>query len=143
MIDPSNNGKITSNWTNNNSESANHILKSATNWKTTDLPKFVNMLQHLVTSEQKDRCRSLRDNGNFRLAERFVHHLVDIDNWAMLSEDERYRRTKRFLCDSEKINKNMVSSRDGKRSAIKNPSAGRKPNKVKGKRTQRTRTPRK
>ena len=140
VIDPLKNGKIKSDWTNNNSESANHMLKSATNWKNTDLPKFVNMLQHLVSSEQKERCRALRDKGNFRLAERFVHHLVDIDNWASLSENERSRRTKRFLSDSGKIHKNMFFSRDGKRTAVKTPSAGRKPKQVKGNRAQRTRT---
>ena len=44
VIEPARQNKIPPNWTNNNSESANHILKQATHWKLTDLPTFIKRL---------------------------------------------------------------------------------------------------
>ncbi|KAL3892167.1 hypothetical protein ACJMK2_004401 [Sinanodonta woodiana] len=141
VIDPVNEGKIKSTWTNNNSESANHILKSATKWKLAELPKFVKLLHQLVTSEQEERCRSLRNMGNYRLSERYLHHLVDFDYWGRMTEEQRDKKTKRFLTDCGKDHPNMMYSIDGRRTATRTPSAGRKPNQIRRKRAERSRTP--
>ena len=48
-------GKIQSNWTKNNSESANHILKVALNLKVTDKPKFIKIfIKSLKVKKWKD-----------------------------------------------------------------------------------------
>ena len=78
VIEPVKNGKITGAWTNNNCESPNHILKSATNWKLQDIPKFIDALYGIVKSEQVGKCRAIRDMGNNRLADRYSHHMTDI-----------------------------------------------------------------
>ena len=38
---PMREGIVSSNWTNNNSESINHVLKQTVNWETKSLPEFV------------------------------------------------------------------------------------------------------
>ena len=63
VVEPSNNGKVERGWTNNNCESANHILKSATGWKNTDIPKFIHLLDELVNGEVLERCRAIRGRG--------------------------------------------------------------------------------
>ena len=35
-------------WTNNNCESANHMLKAATHWKQTEIPKFIEVIRILL-----------------------------------------------------------------------------------------------
>ena len=45
-------GKLPQNWTNNNSESANHILKTATKWEITELATSINKVQDIIKSEQ-------------------------------------------------------------------------------------------
>ena len=89
IIKPSIIGKITPNWTNNNSESANHILKSAVLWKASDLPKFIEILYGIVSGEEIERERAIRDTGNFKLAPTFQHHYVDIDNWTDITQEQR------------------------------------------------------
>ena len=141
VIEPVRNGKITGAWTNNNCESANHILKSATNWKLQDMPKFIDTLYGIVKSEQEEKCRAIRDTGNYRLADRYSHHMTDISYWSTMTEENRQKRTKRFLTDQGKANSNTVVSTDGTRTAQKTPSAGRKPQQVKRKRAERSVTP--
>ena len=41
VLDPIKKKKLPINWTNNNTESANHILKSAVKWRAQDLPTFI------------------------------------------------------------------------------------------------------
>ena len=41
VIEPTTAGKISGRWTNNNCESANHVLKSATNWKQSAMPDLI------------------------------------------------------------------------------------------------------
>ena len=74
VIQPSKLGKIDPNWTSNNSESANHVLKSAVQWKARDMPQFIEMLYDIVNGEEVERGRAVRDMGNFQLAPAFQHH---------------------------------------------------------------------
>ena len=141
VIEPTKDGKITGAWTNNNCESANHILKSATKWKLQDLPQFIETLHRIVKSEQEERCRAIRDTGNYRLSDRYLHHKTDVSFWSTMTEENRQKRTKRFLSDCGKANANTVVSTDGTRTAQRTPSAGRKPHQVKRKRAERSVTP--
>jgi hypothetical protein len=141
IIEPVKKDKITPTWTNNNCESANHILKSATQWKLFDLPKFINTLHEIITSEQEERCRAMRDMGNFRLSGKYLHHLVNIDEWSAMTQEQRDKKTKKFLCDGGKSNMNTVVSTNGTRTTVRMPSAGKKPNQRKRKRAERSRTP--
>ena len=94
VIKPSLIGKVSTGWTNNNCESANHILKTATQWKLMDLSKFIAKVEQIVEGEKMERCRAVRGTGNFRLTEQFKHHQVSIDHWEMLTEEQRERKIK-------------------------------------------------
>jgi hypothetical protein len=141
VLKPIQNNKIHVNWTNNNAESANHILKSAINWKAQELPTFIETLQKIVDGEQIERARAIRDKGNYQLHSNFIHHKVDIDQWAGMTQEQRDRRTNKFFKDKGKTKQDMVISTDGRRSVLKTPSAGKKPNQSKRKRPERSRTP--
>ncbi|WAR14446.1 hypothetical protein MAR_004551 [Mya arenaria] len=54
IIEPVIKGKITPTWTNNNCESANHVLKSAIQWKMQDLPQLIETLLGIVKGEQEE-----------------------------------------------------------------------------------------
>ena len=135
VIEPIKKGKISSMWTNNNCESANHILKSATGWKMKNIISFIECLFEIVKGEQEERCRAIRDLGNFRLCDRYQHHKIDIDRWSTMSQDNRDNRRKRFLTDA--YGKNNPKTWTIQRT----PSAGRKLNQRKGKRAEKSRTP--
>ena len=53
------------NWTNNNCESANHILKSAIRWKAQDLPQLINTIQTIVDAKYVDANRALFGQDSF------------------------------------------------------------------------------
>lgn len=141
IIEPVKQGKIPPTWTNNNSESANHVLKSAIQWKMQDLPKFIKSLHSIVVSESVERTRSIRDTGNYTLHQNFLHHKINIDHWTNLSDDQRCRREQRFQSDKGRWQSNVVISTDGTRSLLTTPTAGRKPHQTKRKRAERSRTP--
>ena len=141
VIEPVKNGKVGTAWTNNNCESANHVLKTATNWKIQDMPSFIDKLYNIVKGDEEDRCRAIRQTGSYRLDQKFKHHEMDVSQWATLSEEVQHKRIKRFMTDMGKANSNIVVSTDGSRTAQKTPSAGRKPGQRKRKCAERSRTP--
>ena len=131
VLEPVKTGKVPPNWTNKNSESENHVLKSETNWKLKNIPKFVKILYDIVSGEQTERCRAIRDMENFKLSETFLHHLVDIDSWTNLAQDQKDKRELKFLMDKGRPNQNIIVSTDGSRTLQSHPSAGK--NRIKSK----------
>ena len=102
VIEPARQNKIPPNWTNNNSESANHIIKQATHWKLTDLPTFIKRLYKIVESEHEERSRAIRGMGSILLVDGFLHHQCDVDHWARLTDEQQDRRTAKFMKDKGK-----------------------------------------
>lgn len=141
VIGPHKQAKISPNWTSNNSECANHILKSATNWKLSDMPKLIDTLYKIVLSETNERCRALRNAGNYKLSTTHQHHLVTIDHWANITQEQRGRREHKFKNDKGRDAQNIIVSTNGQRTIRKSQSAGKKPNQVKRKKAERSRTP--
>ena len=141
VIGPVRRGKINANWTNNNSESANHVLKAAASWKARDLPSFIDMWKKIIEGEAFERERAVRGAGNFKLSVPYRHHLTDIDHWSAISQNQRDQRLKRFHTDRGRANLLEVISSDGTRSCLSTPTAGKKDNQRKRKRAERSRTP--
>jgi hypothetical protein len=108
-------GKMVRGWTNNNCESANHILKARTEWQKQDIPKFIEEMYGIVEGEQLERCRSIRGIGDYTLDERFVHHYIDLDKWSNLSEESKEKRERKFFNDKGRSSQNIVISTDGQR----------------------------
>ena len=62
-------GYLDKRWTNNNSESLNHVLKREIDWKSQPLLNLVNIVKNLVDTQYKEILRSLVSMGQCRLSE--------------------------------------------------------------------------
>ena len=79
-------------WTNNNTESANHVLKVATHWKSKSLPDLINILENVVKNQERDMRRAIIGQGNFRLAASMQHHQLTPSQWSALSIDKKIKK---------------------------------------------------
>lgn len=61
-------------WTNNNCESLNHVLKQYIEWKSQPLLELIEAIQELVDVQFKDLRRSFVGTGQFKLAD--IHSLL-------------------------------------------------------------------
>ena len=101
------------------------------------MPKFINTLYDIVQSEKEERPRAIRDTGNYRQADRYSHHKVDINlHWTTIAQEARRKKVKRFLTDDGKANSNTVVSNDGNRAVQRTPTAGKKTGQRKRKRAE-------
>lgn len=137
VIDPVMRGKVPHNWTSNNSESANHILKVAVEWKQRSMPDFISRLYDIVISEEEEILRAIRGTGNFKFHEDFQHHRFDIDRWEQCDEEKRQRLLERSWSDKGRLKPGISISTDGTQKILQTPSAGRKPNQNKRKKSRK------
>jgi len=61
-------GYFDKNWTNNNCESLNQVLKASINWESKPLLDLVTTLKEIVDAQFKDLLRSLVSRGQYRIA---------------------------------------------------------------------------
>ena len=61
-------------WTNNNCESANHLLKLELDWKPVRVSDLVAHLHDMVKLQYKNVARAMCGQGDFHLAEAFCSH---------------------------------------------------------------------
>ena len=92
-------GDVLTNWTNNNAESANHILKISIDWKPRNLCELTNKIYETVQSEYNDVKRSLIGHGNFLLCEHFSKYYVEPAVWSMKTTEEQDRHFLQFMKD--------------------------------------------
>ena len=85
-----------SDWTNNNCESVNHVLKQAIDWKSKPLLDFILYVNELVDAQFKDLKRALVSTGQYRLAESHSQFVVSKMVWANKTDDEKNRLFRRF-----------------------------------------------
>ena len=106
------------NWTNNNCESANHILKLEVDWKPQPLVELVERFYSLIHAEYKDLQRATVGAGNFKLAGPLKHHYINPSVWASKSNSEKNQLFLRFLKDSKSGYNSLyryITSTDGSR----------------------------
>jgi transposase-like protein len=126
-------------WTNNNSESLNHILKQAINWKSQPLADLISTLTTLLETQFKDLKKSLVRTGQYRLADTHKQFEVSKAVWVSKTTDERDRHFKRFR-NFMATNKNTVTSTDGRMTVVRPKNLGKKKNQRKRKINERTTT---
>lgn len=125
-----------SRWTSNNVESMNHVFKQAVNWRPHMLPDLIKKLQTLVDSQLQDCHLALIGRGNFKLRQSHMRFRVPAEKWSEMNEKERQKCcAKSFVLYSKK---KIVKSSNGKLSVFTQPSAGKKQNQRKRKRTAKT-----
>ena len=127
-------------WTNNNCESVNNMLKSFVNWKKMQLPLLISKLREIVSIQEQDIERALRGTGNYYLAPNAAHYRVDPYFWGGLTSQQKRKRVEEFTKNKRRV-KNMVTSSDGRLMVLSSPTGGRKPGEPKRKRAKITYTP--
>ena len=90
------------------------------------MPKFIRLLYQILSSEQTERTRAIRDTGNFTLHPTFNQHKININHLTTITHEQRDKRTARFLNDKGKTNPNVIVSTDGSRTVQIPASAGKK-----------------
>ena len=85
------------NWTNNNCESLNNILKLSTNWKILKLPDLIEKMHSIVKLLYTDMRRSLHGHGNYEVIPKLKHFVLPNVVWTTKSEDEKKKHFEKFL----------------------------------------------
>ncbi|CAC5393124.1 unnamed protein product [Mytilus coruscus] len=114
-------------WTNNNSESLNHVLKSAINWQSKPLLDLIDLQRALVS------------RGQYRVADSHKHFEITATSWVNKTVQERERLTKRFKSYIPP-DKRVITSTDGMMNVIKPRALGKKIGQRKRKINERTTT---
>ena len=126
-------------WTNNNCESLNHVLKQTIDWKSQPLMDLIESVKERVESQFKELRRSIVGMGKFMLAESHEQFSVSRGVWAkktLAEQDRHYKRFKDFVMKDKRI----VKTRDGQSNVVAPRTKGKQINQCKRKRTERTMT---
>ena len=126
-------------WTNNNCESFNHVLKQAAEWKAQKLPTLVEMLENVVDAQYQEVRRSLLNMGDFVLEKEFSKYFRSRDVWRTLTQDKRDKHFINFQEHLKDIDSRITRTVDGK-PALTPKHGGKKRNQTKRKRAERTTT---
>ena len=118
---------IARNWTNNNCESLNHIMKLDARWKTGNTSRMIELLHEMVMLHFRDFRRALYGNGNYRLVSKQKKRFgISKDNWRKLGEDSRAEKFRKFLKNEYKRKSDIVKSTYSNFTVTK-PTTARKP----------------
>ena len=107
VCDPQNAQSIEKSWTNNNSESLNHVLKILVDWKPTSLLEYVKNIESHITAQFKDVRRALIGVGQYKLAPSHQKFQISKSVWGDKSEPERNNSYRRFRNYVEKYGINF------------------------------------
>ena len=111
-------------WTNNNCESLNHVLKLTIDWKSQPLMNLESV-KGRVESQLKELRRSIVGIGQLRLAESHKQFSVSRGVWAkktLAEQDGHYKRFKDFVMKDKRI----VKTTDGQWNVVAPRTRGKK-----------------
>lgn len=116
-------------WTNNNSESVNHIFKRAVNWKPQTTPDLVEKLYDCVQIQFLHLRGCLHGHGDYVLSNANKHYFVPDQVWRCKTKEEKEKIFTNFMKDNrKKRTAGMMTSTDGTYSVInKAKSLAKKP----------------
>ena len=137
VVYPSNIKSIDANWTNNNAESINNILKIGTDWKPQPLTTLIETIYKKVHSQYRDSQHALIGRGNFKLTLPFIRNRVSIDVYCRMTKEERYAIFLKFLKDKGRRKERTVTASNGLITVPLTPRAGKKKLQKRGKKTER------
>ena len=117
-------------WTNNNSESMNHVLKCKTEWKLKKLPDLITIIFELVTSMYVDVNKAVASIGPYELSPAYKQFVSSFDEFKAKTVSEQAKHIENFMTfkpvtsrltnyQSISTNSNLITRRPAK-------SAGKK-----------------
>ena len=71
---------LSTTWTNNNSKSVNHVIKTRVNWKSGPVVELINTLHDLVKSQYTDTERAFISTGKFSLVPDFETFKIPVNS---------------------------------------------------------------
>ena len=101
---------IDTRWTNNNSESANHMLKVAIAWKPKSLLDLVGKLAEVVRGQYEEVERAIINTGDYRLHTTFDRYHTHRHIWRTLPDEQRTRHLKKFYNTCKTVGQTVISS---------------------------------
>ena len=123
-------------WTNNNCESANHVLKQAIQWNPKQIPELIDILQRLVVGQNAEADRALCGLGEFALCSSHAKYRMTTDAWTAMSVNQQRKAVK--ACFRLPSAADKVTSDDGTLMMPTTPGGGKKPGQRKRPRNERT-----
>jgi len=135
------NGWIARHWTNNNAESANHLLKLKADWRQLPVSSCVENVFDIVRLQYVELRSALSGRGNYTLVPAFSRHLVPYQTWASAAAEKKDEWFAKFLRDTgARVHDKAVTSQDGGFTMPATPKVARKPGQVRRPRGARTST---
>ena len=128
------------NWTNNNCESMNNIIKLSTNWKALKLPDLIEKMYSIVKLQYADIRRALHGHGNYQVVPKLKSFVLSSAAWSQKNDDEKANHFQKFLSVSTGKKTKDIRSTDGELKIPATSSIARKPGQHKRVRTDKTRT---
>ena len=114
-------------WTNNQTESANHILKVRAKWKQNSLPDLINIIENIVRNNERDMWWAIVGQGNFQLVQSMQHHQIIPAQWSSLPIEQKKKRINAFRNCSLKKSTKISTSANGLLKLVTS-SGSKKPN---------------
>ena len=127
-------------WTNNNAESLNNVLKMAVNWTPQALVALVEKLRGVVMGYSTEVERAIAGLGDYKLCDEYMKFHVPTNIWAGRTAEQRQRHLKRFLNTIKPSSSKLSLTSDGSRSFLLPKNGGKKPGQIKRKRAAKTKT---
>lgn len=137
----SSHGWIARHWTNNNAESANHLLKLKADWRQLPVSSCVENVYDLVRLQYIELRSALSGRGNYTLVPAFSRHPVPYQTWATAAPDKKDEWFAKFMRDTgSRVQDKTVTSQDGGLTMPTTPKVARKPGQRRRPRSARTST---
>ena len=103
-------------WTNNNCESMNHILKMKVVWRPQAIPELIDSIHEVVQGHFTDVERAILERGEYRLhkdlGEDLEEYLVEPELWYTKTNQQRHRHLEKFQ-KALKIKRSMTTPSNG------------------------------
>ena len=128
-------------WSNNNAESYNHVLKRLTDWKQLALPKLVSLIRNGVAAQYKDIEKAIVNLEPFKLANPYYEKFkLTYSQWCAKSKTEKEHHMKSCMKYAfASGNKTACTSSNNKLVTFLPSSAcGKKPGQQKRKRAEKS-----
>ena len=121
-------GWVTRQWTNNNAESFNHLLKLKADWQQLPIPTIVDNIYDMVKLSFVDLRSAFSGQGIYVLVPAMSRHQVPHAVWSTATDERKSVLFARFLQDNlARVNPGVVSSKDGALTLPATPKVVRKP----------------
>jgi len=124
-----------SQWTNNNCEAMNHVIKQFTQWRPQQLPELLDKLKLLSIAQHVEADRALIGRGDLQLLPAYAQHRTTLSQWSSLSAEQQQKLSNR--CFKQAIGTSVASS-DSSLTVPSTPGGGKKPQQTKRKRSCKT-----